>query len=125
MTTVIQEDLPELTEEPTGTQTHYLIVHNNGTSLVGVVEMLDQWVGDDGSIQAIYLITPDGRASIVNVEDVTGGDAKNIEFEISLGAGRDSDPLAEYVCFEAEGSTDVVERQVYVKGYTVDVGEVG
>jgi hypothetical protein len=110
------EDFPDLVEEPTGTFTHYLVVHNDGPSLVGVVDMLDQWVGDSGTIQAVYLITPDGRATPVNVNDVN----HNIEFEICLGAEHTSEALAEYVCFESEDSTDVVDRQVYVNGYKAE-----
>lgn len=93
--------------------THYLVVDKLCTDLVDLDGLIDRAVGDDGSIKAMYLVTPDEAPAEVTVHDV--GDEASIEFEVHNED--DHGKLVESVCYDGPNSTSVVSHTVHVDGF--------
>lgn len=93
------------TAEGTGV-VRYLIIYSAGPVLTeDIHDMIDRYYEDpDGTLQAVYALTPDGEAAPVDIEDVNN-DA-GFEFEISRVDG----DLIEYICYTDGERTEYEER---------------
>ncbi len=82
----------------------YLVCYSSGAALAdNVHDMLGRYTGDDGTLQAVWVVREDGSVEPVDVTDHQNG-----EYEAEAAS------VHEYVQYDEEGA--VVEHQVTVDG---------
>lgn len=108
MLTEVQE--VRLADLSTHREPHYLVMYDasKAPEVLTVHGMIDRYVDDHGILQAVRLLTTDGRAPVVNVEAVS-----DTEWEVAFGEEMDA-CLVDYVAYTDDLRTAIATRTCLV-----------